>query len=189
LGVTVDNLSEVVGRKTGEADTAIATLNDAEKKLAGALADVQKAAADAAAKATKVEVQQSFRHLSDDDKTALITAIKPFPHQKVSVEYVSGTVDGDLLSRDFINVFSDAGWDVAANSPSQIFITGTLLGVQPTIRGTDGSVPTGSIPPAYLALISTLAEHGWIPRRSVYADPSLPADLILIKIGPRAPPK
>jgi hypothetical protein len=112
--------------------------------------------------------------LTPEQQQALIAALSPFSGQKVRVETLAGGNDG--LANDFVEVFRAAKWQVDPGSPSQVVLAKRLFGLQPTINR------TGTIPPAFPALVDTLAALGLGPKTG-YADEQTPVGIIDMKIG------
>ena len=112
-----------------------------------------------------------------EQQQTLISALSPFAGQKIRV----GTIVGgdDRLANDFVEVFRAAKWHVDAGSPSQIVLATRLFGLQPTINR------AGTVPPAFAALVDTLATLGLGPKTG-FADEQTPVGTIDLKIGIRA---
>jgi len=119
------------------------------------------------------------RILTSEQQQTLIAALSPFAGQKVQVDIFAGGNDG--LANDFVEVFRAAKWQVDPGSPSQDVLGKRLVGLQPTINR------AGTIPPAFPALVDTLAALGLGPKTG-YADEQTPAGIIDMKIGIWASP-
>jgi hypothetical protein len=112
--------------------------------------------------------------LSLEQQQTLIAALSPFAGQKVRVDTVVG---GDVrLANDFGEVFRAAKWHVDAGSPSQVVLATRLFGIQPTINR------AGTVPPAFAALVDTLATLGLGPKTG-FADEQTPVGTIHLRIG------
>ncbi len=114
--------------------------------------------------------------LTSEQQQTLIAALSPFAGQKVRVDALVGSDDG--LVRDFVEVFRAAKWHVDPGSPSQVVLAKRLFGLQPTINR------AGTAPPAFAALVDTLAALGLGPKTG-FADEQTPVGIIDMKIGIR----
>lgn len=114
------------------------------------------------------------RVLSLEQQQTLIAALSPFAGQMARVDIVVG--GDDRLANDFVEVFHAANWHVDAGSPSQVVAATKLFGLQPTINR------AGTVPPAFTALVDTLATLGLGPKTG-FADEQTPVGTIDLKIG------
>ena len=117
--------------------------------------------------------------LSLKQQETLIAALSPFAGQKARVDTVVG--GDDRLANDFVEVFHAAKWHVDAGSPSQVVLATRLFGLQPTINR------VGTVPPAFAALVDTLATLGLGPKTG-FVDEKTPVGTIDLKIGIGASP-
>jgi len=119
------------------------------------------------------------RILTSEQQQTLIAVLSSFAGQKVRVDTFAG--GNDELANDFVEVFRAAKWQVDSGSPSQDVLAKRLFGLQPTINR------AGTIPPAFPALVDTLAALG-LGRKTGYADEQTPVGIIDMKIGIWASP-
>lgn len=117
--------------------------------------------------------------LTSEQQRTLIAALRHFVGQKVRVDTIVG--GDDRLAKDFVEVFRAAKWQVDPGSPSQVVLATRLFGLQPTINR------AGTVPPAFAALVDTLARLGLGPKTG-FADEQTPVGTINLKIGIRATP-
>jgi len=115
--------------------------------------------------------------LTPEQQKTLISALSPFAGQKVRVSTLVGGDDG--LANDFVEVFRAAKWRVDPGSPLQVVLATRLFGLQPTINR------SGTIPPAFPALVDSLAALGLGPSTG-FADEQTPVETIDLKIGIRS---
>ena len=121
------------------------------------------------------------RVLTPDQQQTLIADLSPFAGQKVRVDTVMGSEDRFALAKDFVEIFRAARWDVDSVSPLQVAYEEPPVGLEPTIN------QAGSVPPAFPALVGTLAVLG-LGASTGFTDEQTPVGVIDMKIGVRASP-
>ncbi len=125
---------------------------------------------------TEPQKDVTARNLTSEQQQTLIAALSPFAGQKVRVDTVVGSEYALGLANDFVEMFRAAKWDVDPRSPSQAVYAKTPVGVQPTINR------AGRVPPAFGALVDTLASLG-LGSKTGFADEQTPPGIIDLKIG------
>ena len=121
------------------------------------------------------------RVLTPEQQETLIADLSPFAGQKVRVDTVLGSDDRLALAKDFVEIFRAARWDVDSVSPLQVAYEEPPVGLEPTIN------QAGSVPPAFPALVGTLAVLG-LGASTGFTDEQTPVGVIDMKIGVRASP-
>ena len=121
------------------------------------------------------------RVLTPEQQETLIADLSPFAGQKVRVDTVMGSEDRLALAKDFVEIFRAARWDVDPISPLQVAYQEPPVGLEPTIN------QAGSVPPAFSALVGTLAVLG-LGASTGFTDEQTPVGVIDMKIGVRAIP-
>ena len=121
------------------------------------------------------------RVLTPEQQETLIADLSPFAGQKVRVDTVLGSDDRLALAKDFVEIFRAARWDVDSVSPLQVAYEEPPVGLEPTIN------QAGSVPPAFPALVGTLAVLG-LGASTGFTDEQTPVGVIDMKIGVRAIP-
>ena len=121
------------------------------------------------------------RVLTPEQQRTLIADLSPFAGQKVRVDTVMGSEDRLALAKDFVEIFRAAKWDVDPISPLQVAYEEPPVGLEPTIN------KAGSVPPAFPALVGTLAVLG-LGASTGFTDEHTPVGVIDMKVGVRASP-
>jgi len=172
LGVTVDNLGNVVRRKTQDADTAIAALNAATAR--------------ADEKISAVQQQQAQRHLKDSEKQALI-ALSPFGGQKVEVFCHAGDDEARVYRDDFVSVFEAAKWDHNGDKGLGIALRNQpFFGVAVAVPSPNGIAETT---PSAIALVGILTNLNLLNEKAtVNTDTSLQTGIVRLYVGQKRPP-
>ena len=122
---------------------------------------------------------QARRRLSDDEKVALIDALKPYAGQQVSIAASAGDDDGRAYAQDFAEVFDAAGWQHPAVSYQQW--DRDPVGVEVTLNETDSRA--GRISTGVGALINIVRQLKLVDGNTVFMNPSVPAGQVQLKIG------
>ena len=131
---------------------------------------------------TEPQKSVTARVLTPEQQRTLIAALSPFAGQKVRVDTVLGSNDDRLaLAKDFVEIFRAAKWDVDPISPLQVAYEEPPVGLEPTIN------KAGSVPPAFPALVDTLAALG-LASDTGFADKKIPVGIIDMRIGVQASP-
>jgi hypothetical protein len=67
-------------------------------------------------KLARVEIEEANapRRLSESDKSALVTVLKSYPKQAVSLWFHAGDREGGVFATDIWSAFNDAHWDAYA---------------------------------------------------------------------------
>ena len=133
------------------------------------------------ASVTEPQKSVTARVLTPEQQRTLIAALSPFAGQKVRVDTVMGSEDRLALAKDFVEIFRAARWDVDPVSPLQVAYQKPPIGLEPTIN------QAGSVPPAFPALVDTLAALG-LGTDTGFADKKIPVGVIDMRIGVRASP-
>jgi len=92
-----------------------------------------------------------------------------------------GSEDRLALAKDFVEIFRASKWDVDPISPLQVAYEEPPVGLEPTIN------QAGSVPPAFPALVGTLAVLG-LGASTGFTDEHTPVGVIDMKVGVRASP-
>ncbi len=173
LGVTVDTLSQLVARKTEEADKAIASLNAATAKADETISAIQK--------------QQAQRRLREPERSALISALTPYAGQKIQMYCPIGDDEACTYRDDFVPVFEAAGWDHDGDKGTGfVQLASPLMGMGIMIPGTttNFSIPRGAPP-----LLQAMIKLGILdePNRFLYPNEGLPVGMIQLYVGKKLP--
>jgi len=123
----------------------------------------------------------SLNRITPEQQETLIADLSPFAGQKVRVDTVLGSDDRLALAKDFVEIFRAARWDVDSVSPLQVAYEEPPVGLEPTIN------QAGSVPPAFPALVGTLAVLG-LGASTGFTDEQTPVGVIDMKVGVQASP-
>jgi hypothetical protein len=144
-------------------------------------ADVGAAQKEPEQASTSEQKGATARVLTLEQQQTLIADLSSFAGQKVRVDTVMGSEDRLALAKDFVEIFRAAKWDVDPLSPLQVAYKEPPVGLEPTIN------QAGSVPPAFPALVGTLAVLG-LGASTGFTDEQTPVGIIDMKIGVQASP-
>jgi hypothetical protein len=135
-----------------------------------------------------VEYQRTLgqRRLTKDEKDALVTALKPFAGQKVTIASIEGDSEGKLLVDDLVAVFDQAGWDhygEAGISTEQW--DRDPVGIEITLNEDDARA--GRISAGVGALINVVRKLGLTRDNTIYLNGKVTAGEAQLKVGKKLP--
>ena len=148
------------------------------------LAEAKNQLAEAENKVEEVTRKEANRHLTDEEKRTLISALSPFRGYKVRIFCILGDVEGKAYAEDFVNVFAQAGWDYGGGGGvKESRFDKDPVGIEITLNATQ--VAAGKIPRAAEPLGRTLSALGLAVGG--FRSPDVPPDTIEIRIGKKPP--
>jgi hypothetical protein len=148
---------------------------------------------DKAAETTIAELRagQTQRRLTAAQKTSLITALSPFPGQKISLMTLGNDSEAKDFATDFLYSLTIAKWDSAFvyTVPARENPTGLTV----LVNDNELAGPGGQPPPAAIALVKELVEFnvlvGTLDRFEIHGDRGTPPGTITLRIGGKKPPR
>ena len=131
----------------------------------------------------KLAALQSRRRLSEDEKDALINALRPYAGQRIMIAAIAGDEDGKAFAEDFVEVFDAAGWQ----QPAVAFQRWERdpVGIEITLNENDGR--SGRINGGVGALINIARKLSLTDGNTIYMNAEVPAGQVQIKIGKKLP--
>jgi hypothetical protein len=168
-------------------------INEADRRHTAEIGDLKTQLADAKNRLAEAENKveddtrkQAYRHLADEEKRTLINALSPFRGYKVRIFCISGDAEGKAYAEDFVNVFSQAGWDYGGGGGvTQSRFDKDPVGIEITLNA--AQVAAGKIPRAAETLGRTLSALGLTVGG--FRSPDVATDTIEIRIGKMPPAK
>lgn len=127
----------------------------------------------------KVASLQARRRLSEDEKFALIDALKPYAGQRVSIAAIAGDEDGKAYAEDFAEVFEAAGWQHPAVSYQQW--ERDPVGLEVTLNEADSRA--GRISTGVGALINIVRRLKLVDGNTAFMNSAVPAGQVQLKVG------
>jgi hypothetical protein len=149
-------------------------------------AKIQRQLDTANAELRQLQPKTTGRHLSDQQKTALVRALRSFGGQKIRVWCSPNASDSVALGREFIAVLKQAGWNVPDNVLTGHVAGGDMAGIYVAYEGVLSD--PSEIPPGIDTLVTTLERLGLVSDQTVYIDDTAHGGEFLLKIG-RMPAK
>jgi hypothetical protein len=137
-------------------------------------------------KIAALESKKAERRLSADEMHTLISAISPFPGQKISITYLTGDGYGKDLADDFVAVMKDANWDYGGGqgaAPGRF--EREPQGISLLINDADATAHKASA--AILALVRTLLDLHLISTPLLTGNKDVPAGAVQLVIGKGLP--
>jgi hypothetical protein len=135
-------------------------------------------------KIAALESKKAERRLSPDETHTLISAINPFPGQKISITYLSGDSYGKELADDFVAVMKGANWDSGEGASPGLFER-EPEGIVLLINDTDATAHKAS--GGVLALVRTLLDLHLISTPLLTGNKDVPAGAVRLVMGRRLP--
>ena len=126
-----------------------------------------------------IQEQQIPRRLSDEQRRTLVGALSSLQRLKVEILSVVGDSEGLGFSRNFRDVFKEAGWgDVQMNV---IIPTKDIVGIE--IHVNEAEAKVRQVPPSVNALAKTLMQMGLVHKSQLFADPKTPVGKVVLTVG------
>jgi hypothetical protein len=168
-------------------------INEADRRHAAEIGDLKAQLAEAKNQLAVAENQieevtreQTHRHLTDEEKRTLVSALSPFRGYKVRLFCIMDDAEGKAYADDFVSVFAQAGWDYGGGSGvTQSRFEKDPVGIEITLNA--AQVAAGKIPRAAETLGRTLSTLGLAVGG--FRSPDVPPDTIEIRIGKKPPAK
>jgi hypothetical protein len=141
---------------------------------------------DANNKIAALESKKAERRLSPDETHTLISAISPFPGQKISITYLSGDSYGKALAADFVTVMKGANWDYGGGEGAAPgLFEREPEGIALLINDADATAHKAS--GGILALVRALLDLHLISTPLLTGNKDVPAGAIQLVIGKGLP--
>jgi hypothetical protein len=156
-------------------------LGDADKRLD----EARQAAAAAAKKAAELEAHQADRRLTEEQKSAILVAIAPYPGNRVSLMVPIGNAEAHQYARDFEAVFRTARWEIIANSVVQAaYEQPAAHGIEAVVHSESDTVGLIDITmsPGVGALVVALKKLG---LAQLFSERGIETNIIQLRIGPK----
>lgn len=152
------------GRRKAEVEGLEKKLTEADKKL------------------SEVQQNQTARRLKDEQKRAIIDAVKPFSGHKFLMVTVASNPEAFQYATDFVQALREAGWDDGSkNITTEITFGGPdPVGVEIIVNS---AYRTAGAPPAAAAALIKVLGSLQIMTMRIGADPAVPLDTIKVVVG------
>jgi hypothetical protein len=167
--------------------------DDAEARRKTDVEALQKRLAEADKKVAGLQSQNVARRLSDSDKQALIRDLSNSPGQKAQIMCVTNSWDCADYAKDFVFVFEQAKWSLAASPIVYGMVMGhDVVGVEilinPAVVSEPQKVP-GDFADSINYLARALTRLGQMPTETVTQEPSVKYGELTLRIGRIPTPK
>jgi hypothetical protein len=132
--------------------------------------------------------QTVARRLTDSEKKALVTALSPFPGQKIEIWCANTAWDCVNFATDFQSVFKQAKWDVPETIKFGFPVGYDPIGIDVAVNRAWISEPKNS-PPSLNALGAVLMHFGLLPMPGALRESdNTELGTISLRIGRIPPP-
>jgi hypothetical protein len=150
------------------------------------VAALRRQLADADKRVVLLQSKKAERRLSQEEMHSLISAINPFPGQKISIQYVTGDTYGKQLAEDFVSVMKDANWDYGGGDGAapEIFER-EPEGIAVLINDADANAHKAS--KGIFALVGALVDLHLVPQALLTGNKDVPPGAIRLVIGKGLP--
>jgi hypothetical protein len=135
----------------------------------------------------ELESKLAYRHLSEDQKRAFVSALLPFAGQKVKIESPLGDAEAKSYRDEFVPLFEEAKWD---HNGGAGIIEGAAYSIEPmgievTVHQVNES--QGTTNDAINALIKVVGDLGLFDSGGPRMNPQVADGEVLFRVGHKTP--
>ena len=166
-----------------EARRQLAELRDQIATASSHLVDKSQELAKANVTIEELRKQRAQRHLSYDEKRALIAALRAYRGQRISVAAIYGDDEAKTYAEDLVQALDAAGWSLDAAGITFQRWNRTPIGVEVTLNEADARA--GRLSAGTGALINAVRRLGLVDGNTVFMNPDVPAGEVQLRVGHR----
>jgi hypothetical protein len=178
-----NSLNVIIGERDEARHQRDANASPAIDRLSG---DLISARAQIDTLRRQIERQQTPRHLTPEQRAAIVDAISPFQGQKITLACSISSWDCTSFARDFQSAFKQAEWDTSDKITIGIAIGYDDAGIEVAVNPQTVTDPN-KVPPSVRVLMETLFSLRLVPKLIIDRSSDVETGTIRFTIG-RIPP-